>query len=114
VPVLRMLNTPLAELRQRGEALARRLRSIEGIASVVVAEDVAYAGGGSLPDQAMRTIVLEVVACGVSEEVLALRLRTGDPAVLGRLRDSKVVLDLRTIFEHQEDALLQAMHLATG
>src|SRR5207302_466115 len=55
VPVLRMLGTPLAELRQRAEALAVRLRATDGVAAVKVAEDVAYVGGGSLPDQALAT-----------------------------------------------------------
>jgi L-seryl-tRNA(Ser) seleniumtransferase len=114
VPVLRMLSTPLTELRQRAEALAVRLRAVEGIASVTVSEDVAYVGGGSLPDQAMKTFVLEVAARVLSDEALACRLRTGEPAVMGRTRDGKVVLDIRTVFPHQEDALSQALRQATG
>ena len=41
------------------------------------AEDVAFVGGGSLPDQAMKTWVVEVEAAGVSDAELAHRLRTG-------------------------------------
>src|SRR6185437_4736779 len=50
VPVLRMLGTPFDELRQRAEALVERLRDIAGIATIKATEDVAYVGGGSLPD----------------------------------------------------------------
>jgi L-seryl-tRNA(Ser) seleniumtransferase len=112
VPVLRMLHTPLTELRQRAEALAVRFRAIEGIATVTVAEDVAYVGGGSLPDQAMKTMVLEVAARELSDEALALRLRVGEPAVMGRIRDGKLVLDMRTVFPHQEEVLVKAVALA--
>jgi L-seryl-tRNA(Ser) seleniumtransferase len=109
VPGLRMLGTPLKELRQRAEALAVRLREVAGLASVAVREDVAYVGGGSLPDQPMKSWVVEVVAREVSDEELARRLRSGDPAVLGRLRDGKLVLDVRTVLAHQEGALVEAV-----
>src|SRR5207253_9404065 len=73
VPGLRMLGTPLTELRQRAEVLAVRLREVAGVAAVKVSEDVAYVGGGSLPDQALTTVVVEVEASGVSDAELAYR-----------------------------------------
>lgn len=113
VPVLRLLGTPLAELRQRAEALAVRLRELPGVAAVKVCDDVAYVGGGSLPDQAMKTCVLEVEARSLSDAELAYRLRTGEPAVMGRLRDGKLVLDVRTVLERQEDDLVAALGAST-
>ena len=109
VPVLRMLGTPLAELQGRAEALAKRLQQVEGLAHVRVVEDVAYVGGGSLPDQTLRTWVVELAANHLSDADLAHRLRTGSPAVMGRLRDGKVVLDVRTVFPDQEDMLVKAI-----
>jgi len=103
----------LPELRQRAELLAVRLREVEGIAKVKVCEDVAYVGGGSLPDQALKTCVLEVEARDSGDEELAHRLRLGTPAVIGRLRDGRLVLDIRTIFHHQEEALIEAVRQAT-
>jgi L-seryl-tRNA(Ser) seleniumtransferase len=114
VPGLRMLGTPGDELRQRAEALAERLRGVEGVAGARVAEDVAYVGGGSLPDQAMPTWVVEVEARGCSDAELARRLRLGTPAVLGRLRDGRLVLDVRTVFPEQEAALVEAVRHASG
>jgi L-seryl-tRNA(Ser) seleniumtransferase len=109
VPGLRMLGIPLAELRQRAEGLAVRLRQVAGLPKVKVSEDVAFVGGGSLPDQAMKTYVLEIEAHGLRDEELAYRLRTCTPAVIGRLRDGKLVLDVRTVFPHQEDGLIEAI-----
>jgi L-seryl-tRNA(Ser) seleniumtransferase len=114
VPVLRMLGTPLKELRQRAEALAERLRVLPGLRTVRALEDVAYVGGGSLPDQAMKTWVVEIEAAGLSDTELAYRLRTGTPAVMGRLRDGKLVLDVRTLFPEQEEALLDAIRWVLG
>jgi L-seryl-tRNA(Ser) seleniumtransferase len=72
-------------------------------------EDIAFVGGGSLPDQSMPTWVVEVQADAVGDAELARRLRTGEPAVLARVRDSKLVLDVRTLFESQEGELVGAV-----
>jgi L-seryl-tRNA(Ser) seleniumtransferase len=114
VPGLRMLGMSLAELRQRAEQLAVRLREIDGVAGVRVCEDVAYVGGGSLPDQTLKTCVLEVEARDLGDAELAYRLRLGNPAVMGRLREGKLVLDVRTVFPHQEPALIEAIRAAVA
>jgi L-seryl-tRNA(Ser) seleniumtransferase len=108
IPVLRMLGTPVTQLRMRAEELAKKLQEVPGL-TVQVREDVAFVGGGSLPDQAMKTWVVEVVAAELGDEELALRLRTGTPAVMARLRDGKVVLDPRTVFAQQEGPLVDAL-----
>jgi L-seryl-tRNA(Ser) seleniumtransferase len=112
VPILRMLNTPLTEVCQRAKDFAARVRKLRGIRAATISEEMAYVGGGSLPDQTMKSWVVEVVAQEVSDAELAHRLRTGTPAVLGRLRDEKLVLDMRTIFPEQEPALLEALTAA--
>jgi L-seryl-tRNA(Ser) seleniumtransferase len=114
VPVLRLLGTPLSELRHRAERLAEQLRGIPGLALVQTAEDVAYVGGGSLPDQSMQSWVVEIEANSVGDTELAQRLRLGAPAVMARLRGGKLVLDVRTIFEHQEMPLIDAIRGALG
>ncbi|MBX9624823.1 MAG: L-seryl-tRNA(Sec) selenium transferase [Gemmataceae bacterium] len=111
VPVLRMLTTPLAELRRRAEAFAVRLRAVPGVAAAV-REDVAYVGGGSLPDVALPTAVIAVSADGLTETELAARLRAGTPAVVGRVQEGKLLLDLRTVFDRQEEELLGAIRRA--
>ena len=63
-----------------------RLRTLPGIKAVHVTEDVAFVGGGSLPDQSMKTCVVEITATELSDATLAYRLRIGTPAVMGRLR----------------------------
>jgi L-seryl-tRNA(Ser) seleniumtransferase len=113
VPTLRMLTTPLAELRRRCEAFAEWLRAIPGI-TVGVREDESFVGGGSLPDVSVPTVVLALGAADVSETELAARLRTGTPAVIGRVQDERVLLDLRCVFERQESELLEAVRLAVS
>jgi L-seryl-tRNA(Ser) seleniumtransferase len=113
VPILKMLTTPPAKLRQRAEAFASHLLSLPGIASAAVQDDIAYVGGGSLPDVGVPTTVIALQARNLGEGEFATRLRMGTPAVVGRLQDGKLLLDLRTVFERQENTLLEAIQKAT-
>jgi L-seryl-tRNA(Ser) seleniumtransferase len=112
VPTLRMLAMPVGEIRRRAEALADRLREIPGL-TVEVNDDSAFVGGGSLPDLPLPTVVLALRVEGISDARLAERLRTGTPAVLARVQDGRVLLDLRTVFEPQEAELISALRLAS-
>jgi L-seryl-tRNA(Ser) seleniumtransferase len=114
IPVLRMLETPTDVLRQRAEALAARLRELEALAAIEVREDIAFVGGGSLPDQKMPTVVVAVKARDLSDAEFAYRLRTGNPAVMPRVQEGWVVFDLRTVIVEQEELLISAVTRASG
>ncbi len=104
LPTLRMLTTPLAELRARAEQLATRLGG-------TVRDDVGFAGGGTMPDVPLPTAVVVLKVDDVT--AFAARLRAGTPAVLGRVKGGKLLLDVRTVFPEQEEALVTAV-IAAG
>ena len=114
IPTLRMLTTPPAELRERCGRFAGRLRGITGLKSIDVTDDVAYVGGGSLPDVAVPTTVIAVTAKNLSEEAFAAKLRASTPAVVARVNDGRVLFDLRCVFAEQEDELFAAIGAAAG
>jgi L-seryl-tRNA(Ser) seleniumtransferase len=62
----------------------------------------------------MKSWVVEIAAQGLTDAELAYQLRTGTPAVLGRLRDGKLVLDVRTILPHQEVELVNAVQVVVA
>lgn len=103
LPTLRMLTTPLAELRARAEQLAKRLGG-------TVRQEVGYAGGGTLPDVQLPTAVVALKSGTVT--TLTARLRHGTPPVLGRVARNRLLLDVRTVFPEQEDALIAAVFAA--
>lgn len=100
IPVLRMLNIPREELRKRAESLAARLRAIFGL-SADVQPATTFVGGGSLPEQELETYVIAVSADGQSVAQLSEKLRAGDPAVMGRVQENRLLLDVRTVFPEQ-------------
>jgi len=111
IPTLTMLSTQQPELLRRSEAVAARLRAIPGL-QVEVRGDFGFVGGGSLPDLKLPTGVLSVTVDGISDALLAERLRGGSPAVMARVQDGRVLFDLRTVFEGQEPELVEAIRSA--
>ena len=69
-------------------------------------------GGGSTPEQALPTWLIAIE----SDEVVGLerRLRGGDPAVVARIEDERLLLDLRTVFPEEEPGLVRAVVRAAG
>jgi L-seryl-tRNA(Ser) seleniumtransferase len=114
LPLLRMLTTPLVELKERTARIASGLQNLPGIARAEAHEGTSFVGGGSLPDQSIKTCVLAIAAHQMSDEELAARLRKGNPPVIGRLHDGMVLLDLRTVFVEQEELLFDAVKVAAG
>jgi L-seryl-tRNA(Ser) seleniumtransferase len=112
VPILALIATPVRELKNRAEKLATRLRAVRGIAQAAVANDTAFLGGGSIPDQGFATVVVRVRPQAISESELAARLRLGEPAVVPRVHEGAVVFDLRTVFAAQDEALISAVAAA--
>ena len=102
IPVWRMIATPAATLRERAEALAATLgprASVVGLRSTV--------GGGSLPGETLASFGLALEAR--SANGLLAALRRGEPAVIGRIEDDRVVLDLRTVEPEADGALGDAI-----
>jgi len=108
VPLLRLLDQPLDELRRRARRIAAKLRSLPIFSHVEVREDQVAVGGGSLPEQTLPTVVIALKARDYTDAELAQRLRTSDPPIVPRIQDGFVLLDLRSVFPDQDTLLLQS------
>ena len=102
IPVWRAIATPAPALHRRAAAIARRV----GTAATVVALE-STVGGGSLPGETLPSFGLALTAR--SADRLLARLRTGDPAVIGRIADDRVLLDLRSTDPEADAALATAI-----
>lgn len=103
IPALRMILAPLNELRGRAE------RIIAHLASPVcrIRETASLIGGGATPDQKLPSYVIEV---NVPDAARFERLlRNSAMPVIVRVEHGKVLLDLRTVFERQEPALISGL-----
>jgi L-seryl-tRNA(Ser) seleniumtransferase len=92
IPVLAMLTAPVREVHRRATALSDLLSSA-GIASAVVGA-TATVGGGAFPT---ARIPSAAVALHDSPEATEAKLRAGNPAIVARIADGAVLMDLRTV-----------------
>jgi L-seryl-tRNA(Ser) seleniumtransferase len=109
IPTLRMLTEPQSSVRVRAEALAARVREVAGeAAEVTTADDVARAGGGALPLAEIPTVVVALAPHAMSAGKLEALLRCGgDPAIISRVKDDRLLLDPRTLLSAaEEDAVV--------
>ena len=102
VPVLEMLGRPLSELRTR----AKQLQGAIG-GAVTIVDSEAGVGGGAFPNVKIPSVAL---AFDRNVEELERRLRSGVPAVVGRIADGRLLLDLRTVLHY--DAFVMAVRAA--
>ncbi len=113
VPALCRLLTPPALLEARARRLARRLAS-PGTLQAKAVPCTGQAGSGSLPQLELAGWGVRLALAGRSADDLARRLRTGDPAVVARIEDGEVLLDLRSVGEEELGELAKAVSAVVG
>jgi L-seryl-tRNA(Ser) seleniumtransferase len=96
-PVARALDADVADLRARAQRLAERLPDAQAV------DSIAAVGGGGAPDVSLPSAAVSL------PESYAVSLRTGTPAVVGRLENGRCLLDLRTVPPQDDEALLAAV-----
>jgi L-seryl-tRNA(Ser) seleniumtransferase len=103
VPVWRMISQDESSLLERARQWAHTLEGL-GLATEVV-RGHSTVGGGSLPGETLPThlVALELE----SPDAVSARLRAGEPPVIARIEDGRLVLDPRTVLPEQEASLLR-------
>jgi L-seryl-tRNA(Ser) seleniumtransferase len=102
IPAIRMLAQTPQEIRDRAERVRARVRNLQS----ELAPGESVAGGGSTPDQALPTWLIAIDGDAIEFE---RRLREGNPAIVARIDDDRLVLDLRTVLPDEDDLLVAAL-----
>ncbi len=100
LPVLRMLSADAETIRRRCEQLIERIGGPSGAEIVACDSQV---GGGSVPGRLIKSFGLKFA--NSDAETLAVSLRSGLPAVQGRVTADSLLLDLRTVHDHELEPL---------
>ncbi len=113
IPTLAMLTADPETLRGRAQRLADELASACPHLRTEVGEDVSRAGGGSLPMEDLPTWVVAVDSPDIKVNRLEESLRHQDPPVLGRIKDDRLLLDVRTIRDEEIPLVVEVFRRAT-
>jgi len=105
IPVLRMLATPVGELRRRGEGIAGSLD--ESLRSRIRLEEVtSEMGGGSLPSISVPSIALSIDGGETGVNALEKKAREWTPPIIGRITRDQYLFDLRTVREEDDPEIV--------
>ncbi len=115
IPLLQFLTTGKENLELRAKRLAPQLSACSALGGAEAVPDVTYLGGGAVPTQELATWCVALSPRAASVDRLAAALRGGTPAVVGRVRQDRLLLDLRSVFPRQDAELVRAVAaLGTG
>jgi L-seryl-tRNA(Ser) seleniumtransferase len=112
IPVLKMLSTTNEELETRTSRFAQKLRERLGENPELkfeVAEGNSVIGGGSAPTVQPATTLLALEHEKMPISRLEETLRLSKPPVITRILEDKVLIDLRTVSDAEENELLEVL-----
>lgn len=116
IPAIRMIRATPQELKRRAENFIRELRPELPLdeVEIEIADGTSLAGGGSTPSQSLSSKVIRIASARHSAAKLEQRLRRAPTniSVIARVEDNHLVLDLRTVFPHQEPLLIKTLAAA--
>ena len=110
LPLLQMLNADADQIRERCEQVLDTIDVASDGVFVDVEECTSQVGGGSVPGSQIPSFGLRIQAGHVNR--IAHRLRCGNPAVLARVHDDCLMLDLRSVLPAQLNSLADGISAA--
>ncbi len=109
LPVLKMFSADPERQKQRCRQLFERLQAEPLKAGIRLVEDVSRVGGGAMPLTELPDWAVEIDPSSGKVAELAKQLRTFTPAVVTRVQNEKLLVNLRAVFEDEEALLAQIL-----
>jgi L-seryl-tRNA(Ser) seleniumtransferase len=114
LPTLKMLHAPAEEMKEKADLLANEIALTAPSLAVDVAPSVARSGGGTLPLHEIPSYAVRLLDETEDADAVAEKLRSADPPVVGRVGESRIWLDVRTLLDGDEETILQAVSTYVG
>jgi L-seryl-tRNA(Ser) seleniumtransferase len=113
IPVVRMISMTSKELSARARSFSRKLKASlsEGV-QVQLTEGNSVVGGGSCPECCLPTTLITLESGAASPNTIESRLRFQNPPIILRVEEDRLLVDLRTVFPSQEQALIDGLKKA--
>lgn len=110
VPVLRMLGLTRDEIKARAKRFVERLgeTQMSGI-EIELVEGGSVVGGGSAPGVERETMLIGINSSQSSPSEIEKLFRSAETPVIARIENDRVLIDLRTVDEREEELLLEIL-----
>src|SRR5882724_9506507 len=110
VPAHQLIAQSANRIKERAESMILRLRNrlVESV-SLDTVDGESAAGGGSGPSSRLPTVLVSITHQGLTPNQIEGSLRRAETPVIARIVDDRVLLDLRTVAESDEQSLESAI-----
>jgi len=103
IPTLRAFTRPVDEIREFGAAVLPRLQAALGDSFLLkLEESTSQIGSGALPTEELPSLAISIDHAKLSAATIAKKFRGANPPIIGRIKDDRFLLDLRTIFDPED------------
>src|SRR6202047_2152253 len=113
IPALRVIRMGAQEIKRRAENFLRALTPglPLGEVELEIVDGASLAGGGSTPAQSLPSKIIRIASARHSASQLEQRLRRAPAgiSVIARVEETRLILDLRTVFAEQEALLVKSV-----
>lgn len=112
IPALAMLFADLAELKEKAVSLLRAVAEAAPGLELEIVPTESQTGGGAAPEKPLPSWAVAVKSDRLPESTLEERLRRGEPPVVARTFQGRILLDVRTLWPKDFEPLAQALKKA--
>ncbi len=110
IPVLGLISRPLRDIKKDAETLREALLAqAEPHVETRYLEGKSEAGGGAIGQPPVETVLLAVSSGKVPVDSAVRILREGDPPVIVRVQQDRIVIDPRTLFSDDIPVVAEAL-----
>ena len=99
IPTLRMLTRPVEEIKEKARVCADRWNQEGASVQIRVEKCISKAGGGALPETEIPSYGVALESTEITVEEIESRMRNLSVPVIGRIKEGRFLLDMRTFSE---------------
>lgn len=109
IPTLKMLTESDQEVKKRAEKLLAEIDKHNNF-NLKIRKDTARIGGGSYPLTEIKTYILTIDSDIISSEKIAYKLRQTEMPIFSRIKNQKLIIDLKTVQENEIELLAEEIN----
>lgn len=107
IPTIRMITLTPEELFERAHVLKGKIDSRDSRINVYIEDGKSTVGGGSMPGEEFDSKVIVLSGDGLTADKIEETLRLSSSHIIGRIKDDKYMLDLRTLNDKDFDTIAE-------
>lgn len=109
IPTLNMILSSKEDMKKKAMKFRKKFRHALDNFEFKIDEDYSMVGGGSMPTEKIPTYVIKISSENTSVNEMEKILRLNETAIITRVFNNELILDVRTIFDEDIEEIIKAL-----